>query len=325
MNTFAIATRARLRLGWNDSSTPREGRLRKLKRQADLWYDRWDMTLCVGALAQVPASPETRIILCTDYKVAGDGFGSESEYKLRILSGQLMCLFSGSPGRAKELSSIYRRHLKNTTLVPDPDLIVAELSKPLRDFKLSIADRYVQNKLFISYRELIRKGPKWFGKEQQSKYVADVYKHKIRVDLIIAGFVEGMPVLCEARADDGDLESGHLEWKTGFSLIGTGSYTAEPVLHARKHTQDTPLDQALYNVYEAKKLGEISPFVGERTTIHVLRAPKDGTSQIGVEIVSHNGEKALAELFKQYGPKPMASPPILPVGSLKEVSFQPVQ
>ena len=38
-----------------------------------------------------------------------------------------------------------------------------------------------------------------------------------------------------------------------FSLIGTGSYTAEPTLHARSHTENSTLSEALYNTYEAKK------------------------------------------------------------------------
>jgi hypothetical protein len=73
------------------------------------------MTLCIGALAKTTGG-DPCIVLCSDYKVGNDEFGSETEYKLQILSDQLVALFAGSPGRAKELAGYYQIHLEKEVL-----------------------------------------------------------------------------------------------------------------------------------------------------------------------------------------------------------------
>jgi hypothetical protein len=251
------------------------------------------MTLCIGALTQERGQP--RIVLCFDSKVSADEFSSETEYKLHRLDGQLVSMFAGSPGRAKELAWIYRVFLKENPL--DKGTVIEQLREPITTFKRRLANAYLGRTIGLSYDDVLTKGAKWFGKDFQRRLLA-LEEHPLCVDMIISGFVGQFAVLCELR-------SGELEWRTNFSVIGTGAYTAEPTLHGRKQMAERPLYNSMYNVYEAKKIGETSPQVGKFTTMLVLHPPRNVGEAIGIYEVTSEGLNHLDNLFDQYGPKPM--------------------
>jgi hypothetical protein len=249
------------------------------------------MTLCIGALAQDRA--QQSIVLCFDSKVSAEEFSSETEYKFASLSGQLSFLFAGSSGRAKELAWMYREFLKEAVL--DKQSVVEQIRIPIARFKRRLADAYLGRTLGLSYDEVLAKGKDWFGKDFQRRLLC-IEQHPLRVDLIFAGFIEHFPVLCELR-------NGELEWKTSFSAIGTGAYTAEPAIHSRNQADTTPLVRTMYNVYEAKRFGESSPFVGKQTTMIVLHPPDASPSHMRIDLVTEEGWQFLDSLFAEYGPK----------------------
>lgn len=260
------------------------------------------MTLCIGALAHDHPVINPCVVLCFDYKVSNEVIGSESEYKLRVLSHQLIALFAGSPGRAHELALLFKDYLSRTNLT----LVGAasQLREPLTTFKRRMADSYVQRRLAVSYQDFLDHGKEWFGPEAYERRLTAIERHDLRVELIIAGFVEGEAVLFQVRQDaDGGVE---LEQCTNFCVIGTGAYTAEPALHARAHTFTTPLADALYNVYEAKRVGESSPYVGARTRILVLKHGLNrGEFETHIRVVEPAGEKWLRGLYRRHGPRPI--------------------
>jgi hypothetical protein len=271
-----------------------------LKQVYDVWSGAVDMTLCIGALALDASAP--CIVLAFDYKIAGDEFGSESEYKFRVLSPQLVAMAADSVSRAKELSLLYRGYLEKTIL-NEVD-VVNQLQEPVATFKRRLANSYIGRRLGLSYDEV------WAKRDQWQDYLDVIEKHPLRVQMVIAGFLDRTPVLCELRDKE-------VEWRTNTSLIGSGAYTAEPALHARRHTPNTPLPQALYNVYEAKKAGEGSPFVGEMTRMFVLRPGRKDPQKIQIQFVTPQGENWLAGLYAEYGPKPMVQIPQLPKDALQ--------
>jgi hypothetical protein len=253
------------------------------------------MTICIGALAHDNGLP--RIVMCCDSKVSteGDEFSSETEYKIHPLNGHLISMFAGSPGRAKELAMIYREYLDTHDL--EERRVVEQLREPISSFKRRLANAYLGRTLGLSYDEVLAKGGKWFGKEFQRRLLI-LEDHPIRVDLVIAGFIGPFPVLCELR-------HGELEWKTIYAMVGTGAYTAEPVMHARKHQEGTPLYNAIYNVFEAKAMSEHSPSVGSFTRLFILSPPEDNGQRMRMDMVSSEGMNYLKQLFEEYGPKPL--------------------
>lgn len=284
---------------------------RPLKQVYDAWRA-WRaleaMTLCIAALAQNPIPIYPCIVMAFDYKASNDSWGSEGEYKFHILSPQLVAMFAGSTGRAKELALIYQGYLTQNTLVVNDAL--KQLEQPLREFKERRASAYIGRTLGVTYDKFLNEGERWLGKKPFTEYLGAIKKHNPNVQMIIAGFIGNDPVLCELR-------DGELEWRTNFCLIGTGSYTAEPAMHARQHIFTTPKNQALYNVYEAKKIGESSPYVGQKTRMFVLSPPAPGTSKIRAEVVTEVGEKSLKKLLRKYGPRPLKTWPDLPPGTFQ--------
>ncbi|MFL6352929.1 MAG: hypothetical protein ACJ74Z_13915 [Bryobacteraceae bacterium] len=88
---------------------------------------------------------------------------------------------------------------------------------------------------------------------------------------------------------------------------------AEPILYQRELGAFSTLQMALYAVYEAKRLGEISPGVGRETWMRVGSIDEvslSETGQLAIEGVTwrHVPEERLERLeeaFKQFGPKPI--------------------
>jgi 20S proteasome alpha/beta subunit len=270
------------------------------------------MTLCIAARATVPSPLTPCIVLCFDYLAANDWWGSEGEYKFYVLSEQLVAMVAGAVAQTKELAHIYQAYLRTNKLSADDAEATKQLRIPLGELKSRTAESYVQRRLAVSYREFRKNGKKDFGPEVYYRYLAAIEKHQPNVEMIIAGFEGGTPRLYHIRRDDGN-KPVELEDATNFCLIGSGSIAAEPTLHARKQTSNTPLSQALYNIYEAKKLGEASPWVGEKTRMFVLKPPDNG-SALRAQVVTDAGEKWLKQLYRRYGPKPMKTWPDLPVG-----------
>jgi len=235
------------------------------------------------------------------------------------LSEQLVALVAGSPAKTKELALMYQEHLHQLSLSKASAL--AELREPLFKFKLRKAEAFVRSCLAVSYQDFLAKGEKWFGKARVDKYLTTIEQHQPNVEMIIAGFIDGAPVLYQISRDGG---TGPLELEpcTNFCLIGSGALTAEPVLHARIQDRNTPVNQALYNAYEAKKIAESSPYVGEKTRMFVLTAPLAESKQIEASVITVFGEKALAKLYQKFGPKPMQTWPSLPTKSLQKAHFK---
>jgi hypothetical protein len=133
--------------------------------------------------------------------------------------------------------------------------------------------------------------------------------------MIFAGFVEGLPILYELRKEE-------VREATHFAMIGTGAYTAEPAMHARAHTEHATLSEALYNTFEAKKIGETSPFVGAKTTMAVIHPPNEKSKDhIRAQLVTEDGLKHLGKLFRRYGPKPIKTWVDIPAGTLQTAYF----
>jgi 20S proteasome alpha/beta subunit len=272
------------------------------------------MTLCIGALAQIPSPHSQCIVLCFDsLRSGGDDFSSEGEYKFHTLSPQIVALYAGRITRAKELTTIYQHHLSTVELTLES--LQDTLTAPLSIIKKRHANAYIQRKLAISYDDLLKNGEQWLGKELCGECVAAIAANELGVDMIFAGFVGGEPVLFELR-------NGEISETDHFSLIGSGAYTAEPAMHARAHTKNSTLSEALYNTFEAKKIGETSPFVGTQTTMVVIHPPNEGShDHVRAQFVTKEGFKFLQKQFRKYGPKPIKTWTDIPKGTLETAYF----
>ena len=248
----------------------------------------------------------------------GDVYSSETEHKFRALSDDLVSLFAGSTARAKELAMIYQSLLKREALPANPTEVLEHLRKPLVELKRRLANSYAGARLAVSYDDLRNHGERWFGHDRWQRHMEAIDQHDPNVEMIVAGFSRTIPLLYRISRVGGWLD---VEPVTNFCATGTGAYTAEPALHAREQAFNANLDQTLYNVYEAKKIGETSRAVGKKTiTLVVHPASTEDPGVVRIQYLSAVGEKDLQKRFKKYGPRPIPPFPGLPEGSLLDTS-----
>jgi len=139
-------------------------------------------------------------------------------------------------------------------------------------------------------------------------------------DEVIEAGGDGDAIGCEARPIDllgaigaGEMVrpvifkiSGDTAWSCEhFGVIGSGTDIGESSLYYREQSMAHPINRTIYQVYEAKRLGEKAPGVGKKTNLLLVRPPLDGQTQI--EAILHSGLNFLEECFKKHGPQPIGA------------------
>ena len=129
------------------------------------------------------------------------------------------------------------------------------------------------------------------GLRHNGRLHGDMKSRKRMFKLILIGIVSG--VLEIFSIVDGDV----FECKQ-VAVAGTGYAVAEAALYWRMdHDSPRTLEQTIYAVYEAKKLSEMSPYVGQKSIMGVLTATENGVAYAAVDT------KSMERKFKRFGPK----------------------
>lgn len=251
------------------------------------------MSLCIAAACR--EGDESRIVLCFDLQVSTSSYSSEGEIKFEEIDcplGRLEALFAGpSVAAARELIALYRSHLAASENVKREN-IEELLRVPLRLYKRRMVESLVQRRIALTYDQFLER------KEQleiglQAKISGAIDDLTVESELILAGFPpSGLPVprlIAKVAWEDVELQ-GH------FACIGAGASTAERALHWRRQSERRGLAETIYNVYEAKRLGELSPLVGKWTALAVMKPDRQ-------EVISVKGLAWLELLFRQLGPQ----------------------
>lgn len=90
---------------------------------------------------------------------------------------------------------------------------------------------------------------------------------------------------------------GNVHWDDDFSLIGSGSVIAKGAMCQRDYDNTMPLMECLYRIYEAKRLAEIDPHVGQPSKFEIMLPT--GRFDISDECFKYLNDK-----FRTFGPKP---------------------
>ena|ERR1035438_1269618 len=260
------------------------------------------MTLCIAAACEHKDKPA--IVLCSDWRGETESAGADTIDKFRWVTDGWPSLIAGTVSKADELVETYERHLEKKTLTRLN--VVQELKLPLQQRKAELAEEYIQRLLGISYREFLQRGKDQLPPEFFQQTVNAIANLGLDCELIIAGCVPGDdsdPVTEIFRTD----AWGNFFREENFSAIGSGAQVASAALFQREHDSSVKLMNALYNVFEAKRLGEISPGVGSNTSIDVLMS--DGS----VREISDDCFDLLEKMFRRYGPKTIS----------KDLEFRP--
>lgn len=114
-------------------------------------------------------------------------------------------------------------------------------------------------------------------------------------EAIITGFAGGDPIVLHV--------SGNMSVESlPYGSIGEGSYIASMMMNQRDYSQNRPVEQVAYIVYEAKRCSEKVGSVGKDTTL-VIQSPRDGKeppNTVNMDWFDHPGLARMDAMYKKY-------------------------
>jgi len=250
------------------------------------------VTLCIAA--KCDHLGQDAIVMASDLRIEDDVSGSETACKQAPLIPGWYFMYAGIQARAAQLVISVREHLETNPL--GYGHITKTFKEAAREHREKLVDEYVHSQIARSYAWLLSEGHKVLPQEYYAQLIQYVSAVRFDAQLIVCGFSNESAVICLIDESRGEPVARPIE---NFAAIGSGSTVAESVLHQRVHRMDTPLKQALYHIYEAKRLGEAAPGVGHQTTIRILLA--DGRTAFLTEA----GVSFVQRCYDRYAPKPL--------------------
>jgi hypothetical protein len=271
--------------------------LPKPKKEEQPW--RYRLTLCMAAVCgnKEPIS----IVTCSDMMSSTDWTKAETLVKdVTLLPPyDLAVMVAGEVSRCDELLDISRHHLRSLKAhhvdwEKDP---IGTFRTPLYLLKQRLIEQHVQLHVGMSYKEFKGQGGKGLHDSTRARISQTIYGIRTKIQLIIYGFDrKGHPLLLVFDDEDG------LRRERDFACIGVGATAAYLTLCRREQDQVSGLERTLYNLFEAKKLGEQAPTVG-RFTVTIVSDPGFGREAGKRKLVRPEGAAFLERLYRKYGPK----------------------
>jgi len=266
------------------------------------------MTLCIAATCIHQKRPA--IILCSDWRSeSGDLAGGDVEDKLTwIAQRRWAALKAGTISDADKLAIVYRSLLSTIPMGLTKETVLPTLNTAFTHYRLMLINEYLCNSIGVEYYSLLS-GVKRFSEDESEpvEFPEQFVDAKLReveslpypcCQLIVAGFTgEGIPIVCIVNEPPAEGSSSRIRLESNFAAIGSGASAATMALYRRQHIgNDTGLMRAIYHVYEAKLLGEVSPGVGDSTSITILFQNGECWD------LSSAGHDYMAERFEYFGP-----------------------
>lgn len=243
------------------------------------------MTVCIAAIAGGPHN--TRLILCADWRVSSALGRSDTKFKLKNIGHDWHCLTSGEDTEINAVTQLYRTHFgakENLLEFPLADLLRA----PLADRKRQKLNEYTIGKFGIDYDTFLSVGRNQFPPELFREAMTEMSNVDLEASFILAGFRDDVPWIFRGHRDCRITE------EDGFATVGEGAYLAQSVLLQRAIQDITPVPQAAYIVYEAKRAAEQVGSVGEYTTM-IMVAPKEKP-----QFLTAVGKKQMEEWYEKF-------------------------
>lgn len=253
------------------------------------------MSVCIAL--RNPDLTSKEIVACCDWKTSTESVSAETAFKFRYLSMYWGALWAGNDEVVEEVLGLYQRDLPAL----EDDKPLEALRGPLRQWRRRLAEAYIHDRLSLTLDDFYRNGKEWVDsgirRDAQSGIATDYEQQKQKVQLILVGYVAGSLSIYL-------VSHGEVYERADLAAIGTGYAVAEAAIYWRMDRDEARgLDQTIYSVYEAKRLSEMSPYVGNQTTLFVIRPGEQGR----LFFESHKGSldlKSLEAKFKRFGPKP---------------------
>lgn len=196
--------------------------------------------------------------MCSDTRVGVQDFGSsDAGTKCEVINPLgILALMAGVLPRAQELVMRYRQFLGSEPL--NKLTAIDRFRYPAQRQKTLLVDEYFRSRWSVTREEYLSGILGQLPDTERSRIARDVESVGLEASLLLATFIEDEPFLVAVHED------GRVLSEQDFSSIGSGYVTAFPALCQRRYNRWLPLSNALYLVYEAKRLSEVEPSVGPK-------------------------------------------------------------
>jgi hypothetical protein len=239
------------------------------------------VTLCIAAICTHEKKPA--IVLCSDWRSeTGDVADGDVQDKLGwVVPKRIAALKAGIIADADRLHGVVKAVFEQEPTPLSSNTVRPKLDLAMQAYRWLIIDHHLQARLGINYAGLISGLKTSSEPEATTVFLPDDFilekLHEIEsvpipnCQLILAGFVEDAPIIAVMNEPADSWSAVRTRFDSNFAAIGSGAPAALISLYRREHTApDVNLMRACYNVYEAKLVGEVSPGVGDATSITVL-------------------------------------------------------
>jgi Proteasome subunit len=248
---------------------PRPNRYKPVPQPLKHMRYAWEsyMTVCIAGICHKGLEP--RFVLCSDRRLENQESGGDVGFKFGHAGDGWQALIAGNFATAREFVNRFRYTLGGKTGKLTDGQVDSKIRACARVQKRKMVDAYIHSRLAVSYSYFLKNGPQAFPEDVFRQTVYEIqnpqtFEH-LACELILAGYVEGHPYLYKVHSD------GTVTFAEPFACIGTGASIANAALFQRKYTAQLDFKEALYYVYEAKRLSEIAPAVGPETMIEVVK------------------------------------------------------
>ncbi len=254
------------------------------------------MTLCIAAACQDQKGRD-RVVIGTDWMVSGEiAAGADIQDKLYWVNDDIAVLVSGVVTRAVELRDAYRDELdamksRNEKLThrnirrfikAGPRLMKKDMAEEVVTFSTGMS--------YVEFRKAIQSSQ--MTRETANGVFRAIEQKDLDCEVIVVAFVEKEPYIFQVE------QSGHVDERDNFALVGEGTYVAEAMLYFRKHESTDNAAVAIYHVWEAlhiasKRVGAVS----KTHSINILIPPSERGTHVAVYELTDAGFKFMKKQF----------------------------
>ncbi len=236
------------------------------------------MTIVLASIAD----KGNAIVMASDRMLARGQLSYQFEHdspKIRVIGSYLL----GYAGTTSYGDDIISHEYKNTQKGTVRDFI-DEFSAFYIKYGNKIVSRVLLESVGLTL-ETFNKNPTAYPVPLQQKVYDGLGKAKLNVSIIVCGYDNEQPKLYVV-GEYGVFHSAH---SIGYVAIGIGEPHAANFYMVNGYTRDTPLKEAVYFAYRAKKSAEIAGGVGQCTDIYILHKGKNAVSY-------HDGSDVIKQL-----------------------------
>ena len=241
------------------------------------------MTICIGAICE----NRSKGVIASDRMVTNRMLSIEFEHdepKFEILSDNCVALTAGEALAPTELFRAVKPKIQDS---PDIKDIAEAVAQAFRKFKRKRIEHVVLSQRNLTFDSFL---------EKQQKLLPEIV---IRIDSQIAKAKMNLFILLVGIDESGArifaiVDPGHAVCfdRLGFHAIGSGLPHAASTFISYDYTPAFSLKKAAYVVYEAKKIAEKAPGVGEGLDMAIV-------DEEGVKPISEKDIKILDDAYKQ--------------------------